>query len=368
MQQTICLAKISSTPQRIERRGRDKKRSISECPGRHVTDALGKWSFQPVIGEDADILDDWEDKEGEFFRSLSYLAHLYQFEPVRRRDYAYPLNIYRAFQHANEILYRIDPAIDLCIVRSAKRKASLATFITFTPKFDLYYIPLVNYHAHVQAAKQPDSIGLLNSVMAYVHKILQIDFFTEENSFLHYYYTMLADSLLYEQSDENELITNGAVDTMKCGRDLEYELLKPNHIKEFQRRLKNYKRKGRCADQLRALAASAFDLYRAYPDRSIVDSFRPDIQYPKPEYEEAETVQGYETLSFIWDTDDPTGKQVLNYVDDDLNNKTEFDRPLSVQVFDTRQSSVTLSLDFERRVYELLAKLSSFLNKTTWKT
>lgn len=354
-----------------------------EIGGRHPTGSASKRTyrdpaigltghlFDPVLEEDSRCLSNWEQKEGEFFNSLSFLAQLYQFEPLPKSYYPYPKNVLIAFQEATDHIKMKFPDVETCILADDKHCAVIGTYLTLTPEFDLYYIPIESFNNLLKDKSRYPESQLLYSIFSYLIRVVKIDHYCQRTSYLFYIHQMMRESEMseyYTSDGDNESLLKDIDLALEMGHIHYINSNDIRHLRQFRKRVDTFQISDQTSTDLLLLATMALELFEQYPQKSISDSFRYPIQHPYAEDEDQGPVRGNEYLSFIWDTEGHLGDSIIDYVNSDHQENRVFDKPMCLQIFDTFQDRVTLSLDFEERIFRLLNDLSGFLIYKIWKT
>lgn len=321
--------------------------------------------FLPVVLTGADSCDNWQAKEREFFNSLSYLADLYTFPAPDPEIAPYPYNITLALDYASQQVQRVHPSIKLMISGDDDHLATISTYLTMSTGSDLYYIPQEPLHRLLALPKRKREANLLLSIFAYLHQVLQIDTFTDESSYLYYYYDMMRTPDFIDGRHDVEEIYDETTKAFEGGQKIAKRMRQKVHLKELEARTKAFRPANPAAYELKALAIRTTKLYQDYPDRSIHPSIPSYVEPPYDEHQgENDPVQSQQYLSFFWEADGILTDSVIEWVNLDLQEAMGCDDPLNYQLFDEPQSTISVSLDFEERVFALLSDLCFYLIKT----
>jgi hypothetical protein len=356
---------IRRRPQRSSLGGRHPKRQGTKCPLENVTDGLSHFEFLPVAIEGAGSRDNWQAKEGEFFNSLSFLAELYGFEAPRPDIAPYPRNISLALDFATQQVQKVRPSIELMIIEDDAHLATISTYLQMSTGSDLYYIPQEPLHRLLELPKRKREANLLLSIFAYLHQVLRIDTFTDESSYLYYYYDMMRTPDFIDGRHDLEEIMDETTKAFKGGKKIAKRMRQRVHLRDLEARTNSFRTTSPTTSTLHDLAVQATKLYRDYPDRSIHPSIPSYVEPPYDEYQgENDPIQSQQYLSFCWEYDGVLAESVVEWVNLDLQEAMGCDEPLNYQLFDQPQTAISVSLDFEERVFALLSSLCYYLINT----
>jgi len=367
METTASLAKLYPGIKSIKIGRGDPARPATKRTYSDPAMGLSEYQFVPLLEEGVVSTTGWQNKEREFFSSLSFLSELYGFEPLNTFDLPYPHNITSAFDHAKYMLQAAHPDVELFILSDERHLATLATYISFSTGFSLYYIPVAPLDQALRDKKRVSDARLLCSVFAYLHKTLEIDFYTEKRSYLNYNFEMMREMEYYGGEESAEEFLQELDRIMKKGKRIQRIILEPDHLRLFRRRVKTYRPGDEASSALHRIARCAMELYTEYPGRSIMACIPAGIQHLPQDDSGVTAIRGDQYLSFTWDLFDSLSEDMDEFINSDLQENIGTDEPMNWQIFDSPQSAITLSLDFEKRVFTLLEDLCNLLTSKTWR-
>lgn len=331
-----------------------------------AADGLMGHRFGPVIEEGAECMVDWQQKEREFFNSLSFLTQLYQFAPVDKEDYPYPQNVVKALEHTTNAVKGAHPDMQLCILQQEGKPLALCTYECFSIDHDLYYIPVAAFGRLLKSRKFQKETNLLCSILSYVHNILEIPFFTEPQSFILDNYQRMKDLEISDDEADSKGFVGEIDQALEQGRTIHTIIHSRSHLRAFKIRVGRYQPFDDRSKKLHDLAQRALSLFQEHPHASIFSFMRPGIVYPLSDEYENLPIQPDEYLSFVSDVDGEVADALFEYVNMDLQERTGTEEPLSYQLFDSPQTEVTVDLSFPRRAIDLLGNLATFLIHDVW--
>lgn len=320
--------------------------------------------FGPVMEDGDDLLKNKARIERDFFASVSYLCSLYQIPVPVVRGQSYPLNLLNAFQQVKRQLASVAPGTEVEVIATETGMACLATVQAYDTGCTLYYIPV---RPLVDLLADPDrqqEAALLLYVFAYLYHVVDIPWFLHTGSFLDDIYEMLESWYTDTSEQEEEAATLEALAVFERmnieGDGLQERLRSLRSLRGWRKCLRNFTPSSPAGHALKAVAQSAWALNQAYPRRSFWDSIQPDIFYA--EYDE-ERMRPDQYLSFFWDSRDDIYDALMDAVNVSLQECAVTEEPVSVQIFDQPQTTITHSLDFEQKLFTLLGDLCALLNE-----
>jgi len=368
MQKTPVNRQFRRQPERAPFRRGHQKRPIPQCAPGAIALGLTDHVFKPLLREDAACLNNWKSKEREFFNSLSFLANLYGFLPPAPDDHPYPVNIIRALEIATGHVQKTRPYTELLIVQDDSHSATIATNTSLPFGSFLCYIPLQPLDWLWKKPERRPKAELLASVLAYVHQVLRIQTFTDENAWLYWYYDLMRTPEEIEGRDDMQQILEACQEAYKGGKRASKIIRDKTHLRQLRDRIKRFQPADKNSTELHRLAVQAGNLYRLYPNRSIHDSIPSDVEPSEEEsmedyIEQCKPLESHEFLSFWWKSEGLLADTIIEWVNTDLQETTWLDAQTEQQLFDQPQPSIIRNLDFEEKVLDLLDGLAVYLNR-----
>lgn len=322
-----------------------------------------KHSFLPLTTDEFSIMGNREKIEDDFFPSLMNLAALYKFEPADVSLTPFPYNIHLALSHAAETLKKKDQETELIVVADDTHTACMATIKTFDIGRTLYYIPVRPLIVLLTDKTKKKTSGLLLSIFSWLYRVVEIPFHTNPSAYLYCCYECLREWVFQNDEDwEDDALAERVTllqDIFQKGKKMEKRLGASCHLKEFEKRAKEFCPKNEPEKQLLSAATDCLALYQQNPYRSIFQHINEPLNDPLEE--DRITPDCY--LSFFWDTEDQLYDELIDYINTDLQEKTAMDEPVSIQLFDTTQKDICHDLSFEQSLFPLIDQLITILNK-----
>ena len=342
---------------------RNPKGQTAVCTYTDVADGFLRNSFLPKLAEMETVqaCKKTAKMERDFYQSLSLLAEHYQIKPMPTQIYGYPYNMALALWNVEEQLKnKVKDWEEVKLVQHDKK-----TFFTSEERYHtgatLYYIPVVPLYRLLKQKKRKQNAQLLLSVCSYLYHGVNIPYYRQENSFLHWQYEMLKEWLTNE--DESEEASSHKVEFDQAdwvGDRMEKKIFNPANLTYFKERLNGFKCKDVLDLDCLKLAQEAFALLKQYPNENVFRNARPN--------EEAEDVDDFENtvtmdyyVSFYAEGNGGLNQQLVQSVNNALQEYGEIEEPCILKRFDG--SNITENnLDFENRLFALLEELIGLLN------
>lgn len=295
--------------------------------------------------------------KSSFQRSVSNICDVYGMDAPDLSCIPFPFYIERGYRSVEQQLSVKAKDIRLQLFEDSAKNILLATWQGIPVKGKLYYLPV--FAVYNRWTKNPmDETALLSlSLFSYCYKVLGVPYHTEYASYVMDSY-MIVDEWFddYEWTEEEETAKEVKTELkmIQCNsRELLKELKKDCHLEQFEWRVANYKGNTKEEQQIKEIAADALDLYKRYPNRSLMATMMADNEENKDEYH----LDAPMFISFYWGNESPL---VTEGMDERLNSTANesgtMDIPGDYQYFDGRQDKETLNFDFAKRAMALLDK------------
>ena len=273
---------------------------------------------------------------------------------------SFPQSIYHSWQTVSGALKRIDGKLECIIASDEKQVATLATITRYNTGMCLYYIPVRPLCYWVQNSQSQKLAGLLLSVFAYLHQVVEVPFYTEPGSYVGCQYQMIEDWVNDDQEDEgyrdeqlDELYT-----MHNAGLKLHAQIGKPEYVERFGEIVLNFNPADDWEKDWQLLADEFLQLYRQYPERSIFDHIHSGLLYPEDE----DRISADQYISFYWSGYGCLADTLFETIDCNFQEIAFMDEPMHLQKFDQLPETNNPDFDFENRLFDLLNKLAKRLN------
>ena len=353
--------KIRRANQPASRCGRVTKRKKKKRSNRkHPNDFL-RQSFPPVaaltIPKDSVI----NLIESGFINSISNLSKLYGFKPNLQVSENYPFSITELYNHALQEMEKRSANVELVILQEGNEYPVIATVKEIDFGLTLYYVPLdALWQLHLKRKKE--AFKLLLSVYSYLYHIAGMPILND-NSYLQGTYDMMKQS--YEDN-KGELDDNEFGETMQAfvaiGRIspiLNNEIANKGNLYDFPFRIESFVPADFFDFKMLEIAKKFHALWRQFPNKSFTSNNAAEFLYP----DEEERAYSDQFFSFCWAFDGWMMDQLLEWVNCDLQEKSVFDLPFSIQKFDIEHTEILHEFSYQKQLLELLNELSDTLNE-----
>ncbi|SOD80840.1 hypothetical protein SAMN06269250_1584 [Spirosoma fluviale] len=307
-----------------------------------------------------------ENRERDFFKSLSYLCDYYDFPHVDT-DLPYPLNIHWQMERIADELDKISLGnYQVDVVETDDTSASLYLTHTYDTALHLWYIPVKPIQDFRQAGKYALA-DLLTSTYAYLYRIVGIDYFTESGWMAHQYDWSM-EHYLYEM-DEEEMEPNAPqemADELKTaieqGNRIKRQLDWNKQLNAWTRRLDRFQPATPREEKLKAEIRKIHALYLRYPDRKINQALGHQFS---DEIDEDEYFEGLITidqyLTFIWEDNEFIQQTIQTFNQCEFANASAIDEPRSTALFDSPTPPTTKDINFDCTLLSILNDFLYFL-------
>lgn len=340
-------------------RGRSKKSKIQERANRQHTNDFLRQSFKPVIATPRLDNSVCSEVEKRFADSIKNLGALYGFTPNLSVSKKYPYSITELFENACAEMNKRSGNVEVVIAQEGTEFPAIATVKELSIGLTLYYMPLdALWILHKQ--KKKAAFNLLLSIYAYLHHISGMPLLNK-NNYIESTYEMMRQS--YEDSEgecEPEVIQEVVYDFRLMERAspiLNKEIGNTGNLYDFRARIKGFKVKGNFEKSLLAVAKRFNALWKEFPDTAFAQNNAAQFLYP----DEEDTIYKEQYFSFCWGFDGWMMDQLLEWVNCDLQEKSVFELPFSIQVFDREHARITHEFNYQNRLLALLDDLSDTL-------
>ena len=343
-------------------RQRNPKGQTAVRTDTHVADGFLRTSFLPKLAEMETVqaCKKTAKMERDFYQSLSLLAEHYQIQPMQTQTYGYPYNMALALWNLEEQLKsKVKDWEEIKLIQQNKK-----TFLTSEERYNtgatLYYIPVVPLYRLLKQKKRKLNAQLLLSVCSYLYHGVDIPYYRQENSFLHWQYEMLKEWLTDDDESEEAFIFKIEFDQADwIGDRMEKKIFNPANLTHFKERLNCFKCKDVLDLDCLKLAQETFALLEQYPNENVFRNARPNEEAEIDDRENRVTMDTY--VSFYADGKGWLHQHLIQCVNSELQEYGEIEEPCILKRFDG--SNITENnLDFENRLFALLEELIDLLN------
>lgn len=327
--------------------------------------AFLKSCFTPVAAV-PDALSPARRTERQFFRSVQHFTALYGLPVPDVSGYMFPANIRECFMQLSEAFCKHETKLELVIVKNKAQKVCLATVKRLhIGSYCLYYLPVEPLVQLIRAKKRRQA-SLLLSVFAYLYRVLDIPFYTD-NSYIAGCYESIGNFIEEAKEDYDEenhytaLMTEISLATY-WGNKIRKMLMHPYTLQQLATRARQFSPGNKKDKELQEIAGSAAALFQAYPSRSILGEMPRRFLHPQQRDDEDDHIIAAEQLlSFIWSDIGIHSNYLMDHINCDLQEMTDNDWPIACQCFDKLQKKERHDLSFSEKVFELLNKICDYL-------
>ena len=342
------------------RRCQSQKNKTPRSPRSNGTYDFLKQRFEPVPEVEIPSPGLRKRIENSFYNSLNNLSSLYGFTPLPSTNNKFPFNITQSFAAAKKEVAKKEGSLNLIILQENQQYPVLATVKEMNTGLTLYYVPLdALWQLHCNRNKP--AFFLLISIYAYLHQTVGMAL-CKEGNYVGDTYHMMKESYENEEGDmdaqdyKESLQAFAVID--RVSPILNREIANKIHLRLFESRIQAFRTISLFDENLLEIATRFFELYSFHPDKSFAKNYCSEFLYE--EEEERAIVEQY--FSFCWSLDGGLIDQLNEWVNCDLQEKSVFDLPISIQRFDTPLTATTHDFEFETQLLNLVCQLADLLN------
>ena len=359
MQSTLSNRKVLPAIGQTARRSRNQKNKVPQRSSRPATpDFLNQQFFPIAFSNEFRAVDRLQVQE-DFFKSAKHLSILYDLTPCESCHLPYPINISSAYKSLKDQLEKQAPELYL-IISENKNKSTLATVKSMGIDHNLFFVP-INALDNLHQDQQKESFDLLLSIFSYLNQKAGMPL-QSENDYLESCYDAIFSYATDTDNEPEDEMQNDQLPFINMIRRktgiLEKNIQLPQQLQEFSVRINRFKPKTGWQHSLLCTAQQFYDLYQEFPDRNFFQNIE---SAHLQDYEDGDRAYPEMYFSFFWDDDDWIYQQIMEYVNCDLQEKYEFELPVSVQYFNTRQACEKHQLPFETKLIQLIEQLCTTL-------
>ncbi|MBV4357350.1 hypothetical protein [Pinibacter aurantiacus] len=369
--QTIKATKVAQAVGRVhaldgasQGRKRNKERQKKISSHINAADGFVKCTFLPKLKttEKLPVGKKAEKQEHDFYRSLSLLAEHYDIQPMQSKQFGFPYNIALAIQDAEtQLQNKLRHWEELGVMRDGKK-----TFLTTEERYNtgssLYYIPIVPLFRISKNKNRKQAAQLLQSVCSYLYHIVDVPYYRQENSYLHWMYEMVTEWIVSD--DENEETPTDLSEIKQSewvGDIMEHKIFNHQNLLRFEQRLNHFKSRDSFDEDCFLLAGKTFALYQQYPNTTINRNayLNNETEEEDDYYQNIVTMDKY--ISFCADTKGYLFQTVFDSINTELQEYSQIEEPAIRKHFDGCAIPDN-NLDFETRLFTLIEDLIDLLN------
>ena len=362
----LDTSRLSTHPQLTPRRGSQRRSEKAQSAVEPVANGFLGYCFEPVV-DDVGELSDQSILETEFFQSLSFFSQAYGFGfdvSAMENASVYPHNVFLAFSQAEASLQTVDPNASLAIIEDEGcYRTTLAVYKVYETGFTTYFIPLEPLYQLLKEGFRSPASALLCSVVAYLHTVAGVSFFSDECSFIYYHCAIVLESIREEEdeihlADYEELLTNSRNKGAALQRYIGWS---QRHLNEFDARHQSFQPADEWEKTVHRVCGSFLALYRQYPTRTYSQSFEQGLANSDDDY----SIGPDQRIGFIWEWGDWVHDNLLDSLDCDFNGGGYLEEPLAYHLFDQPCPKPTLCLAFDDEFCRSLDALAELLTNLT---
>lgn len=360
MQQISKNIRSSSQHLPVAGRRRSIKRPTQATATKPVGCGFLTSTFHPLIQQGWKYYNLQQKVHTSFYSSLANLYQCHQMPLPEPSPQPYPMNIQADLKKAIDTFE--NDSFDIVIVKNANGMPCIAIKQECAPKYNLYYISIQPVAELLNTPSTKPS-GLLSlSVLSWLCRKINIDFYSEEQSYLYDYITRIEEHTIETEEElEDHEDFSTCMEDIKLTRqqgDLFYkQLIHPKQIALWNKRIKAYKPTCDWEIELLTICKRAYQIFKTYPDRTLLDNVE-QIDTESSEYDD--TIFLYQYIGFIWNDTGWLGSQLIEWIQVSQQEQQQ-QYPLSYQLFDQPQHSINLAIEFERQVFAVIEDIAYHL-------
>lgn len=353
-------SQIRSLDAKNKGRIRDTKRYAKSCSDTDATDAFLSAYFPPLLEQlELPVEMDQAKIEKDFYESLSILTKRYDLKPIDTSAHSFPYNIATALSAARtQLRNQIDNWRSIRLVHHGQR-VFFAEQQNYETSSTLFYIPVIPLYLMLHNPKRRAVGNLLLSVFAYLYRIVEIPYYTQQGSYLYGTYEMIEEWSKDDEDNADPILLAELRRADYIGIAMQVKIRNVCNIEWFQHRLTRFKCRdefeGRCAQ----LAAKFFEHYKQYPTATVFDKIPSAEERDEDEDDERIYIEQY--VSFFASADGWLSEQLFEVVNNDLQEYGHIEEPVIYKPVDGQHTDSN-DFGFEQGIFELIEELTTLLN------
>ncbi|MFT3920006.1 hypothetical protein [Cloacibacterium sp.] len=366
------IGRVCRVDETTERCFRNTKRQEEICTYKPIANGFLRTTFLPKLKENdiQNSISSEQDsiqtqrknnnRERDFYRSLSLLTKHYNLKPTQTRHLGYPYNIKLALDDIQKQLKSKVRDWEEVRLIEEKGKTYFVSEERYNTRATLYYIPILPLYRLSKNPKRKQSVQLLQSVCSYLYHIVEIPYYRKQNSYLFWMYEMVTEWLISDDESEEIPINLSEIKQMEqIGDFMEQKIYNHHNLIRFKERLRNFNVKDHFDNDCFSLARKIFSLFQQYPNASIYRNAQ--FNGEADEYERDTIVSMDKYISFCADDKGLLFQTLFETVNSEFQECATMEEPIVIKKFDG--SNITNSnLDFENRIFPLIEELIYILN------
>lgn len=323
-----------------------------------IANGFLKTTFLPRLKTQQSIQTGQESRkiERDFYKSLSRLAEHYQIEPIPTQDFDYPYNIALSLSDIRQKLKdKVAHWHSLQLIQEGT-KTYLISEEKYNTNSTLYYIPVIPLFLMLRDKAKKKSAQLLLSVCSYLYHILDIPYYRQEDSYLHWQYEMLTDWIAQDEDIEDTNIHMDQIGQAEwVGDRMEQKLFNWKNLEVFKGRLHQYKSKNDFEKQCFELARKTLVLYEKYPNEKFFRNAKA-TEWEHEDYENDNIITIERYISFYAHHKGWLAYDLVEMVNNEFGEYGDIEEPTIAKPFNGKPLQ-DLTLDFEDLLFKVLDDL-----------
>jgi hypothetical protein len=355
---------IRRRPEQATRYSGNKERQATQRTARPAADGFLKYAFAPMYTPAADLIPQ-KRTERDFYRSLSSLQHHYGLQVADHRELPYPYNILRSKHELERKLRRFGRNRELYIRQTEATKIVLTVCEQFRQHYDLYYIPVIPLYRMWLSAEQQQTAELLTTVFAYLYVEAGIGYYRDEDTFMHYNYEILEDWVDEKEGEEQEyhIVQKRCLDEAKAAGDhLQEKMMNREFRQNTERIIEAFTPQTLFQQQALKIARDAWAMWQEFSDTDLFKHISM-IEEDEEDHDCNTTICMHEYVGFIASNRDALSDDLYMMVENDFNERTNFQQPEILTNFEGKRTKYKDELAYSERVFKLIDELAYLLNQ-----
>jgi hypothetical protein len=288
-------------------------------------------SFLPLYAAGKEVPEQAAAEQG-LLRSLGNLKQHYGVVSTDYTTMPYPYNILlTCWETAKQI--KVKQRYRELLIAEVENTITFVVKESFRREFVLHYLPVMPLYALWQKPEHRASAKLLTAVCAYLYINARVSYYRDEDEYMYDNYFILREWINEEpeaDSLEDYQRQLAAIDDAEVQGDFVQAKMRETYSEANIYRYANH-----CADEQK-----------------------------DDDYYERSYVAMHEYVGFIGSADDINSDSLLGMVNNDFNERSDFQEPELTTLFNEPQPAYSDKLDFEYRLFALMDKIATLLYQT----
>jgi hypothetical protein len=301
--------------------------------------------------------------EPGFFQSRSYLGQHYGLALSDYSSLPYPYNVLMAERELHRKLRVKDKYRHLHILEQENGQVCLSVSETFDEDFCLFYIPVMPIYDLWQNEAHVPCAELLTAVCAYLYAGANISYYRDDDGYMYYNYEALEEWISDDWGDgedDSYVHEREAFERAKLQGDfIQAKMMATGIRQSLESLIANFRAVSAFEKDCLTLAGDCLRLWQDFPEGNLFK--HASLHEFEAEDDEDHYIGMHEYISFVGSVTDELSERLRMMVNDDFNERSRYQEPEVINLFNEAQAAYTDELAYEFRTFRLIDDLCTLL-------